>query len=93
MQPGVPNACQCRGRGFSPWSRKIPHAMRQLSPCTTTTEPAQMVKNPPTMQETWVQSLVWEDPLEKELAIHSSILAWIIPWTKELPYLTFNAGS
>ena len=39
MQPGVPNACQCRGRGFSPWSRKIPHAMRQLSPCTTTTEP------------------------------------------------------
>ena len=39
MQPGAPNACQCRGRGFSPWSRKIPHAMRQLSPCTTTTEP------------------------------------------------------
>ena len=35
------------------------------------------------MQETWVQSLDWEDPLEKELAIHSSILAWEIPWTEK----------
>ena len=35
------------------------------------------------MQETWVQSLGWEDPLEKEMAIHSSILAWRIPWTEE----------
>ena len=38
-----------------------------------------MVKNPPAMQETWVRSLGWEDPLEKELATHSSILAWKIP--------------
>ena len=36
------------------------------------------------MWETWVQSLGWEDPLEKELATHSSILAWKIPWTEEL---------
>ena len=35
------------------------------------------------MQETWVQLLGWEDPLEKEMAIHSSILAWKIPWTEE----------
>ena len=35
------------------------------------------------MQETWVRSLNWEDPLEKEMATHSSILAWEIPWTKE----------
>ena len=35
------------------------------------------------MQKTWVRSLVWEDPLEKEMAIHSSILAWRIPWTEE----------
>ena len=42
---------------------------------------AQMVKNPPAMQETWVQSLGWEDPLEKGIATHSSILAWRIPWT------------
>ena len=40
---------------------------------------AQLVKNPPAMQETWVQSLSWEDPLEEDLASHSSILAWRIP--------------
>ena len=42
-----------------------------------------MVKNPPATQETWVQSLVWEDPLEKEMATESSILAWEILWTEE----------
>ena len=41
---------------------------------------AQLVKNPPAMWETWVQSLDWEDPLEKGKATHSSILAWRIPW-------------
>ena len=40
-----------------------------------------LVKNPPAMQETWVWSLGWEDPLEKGKATHSSILAWRIPWT------------
>ena len=44
---------------------------------------AQMVKNLPVMQETWVQSLGWEDSLEKGMATHSSILAWRIPWTEE----------
>ena len=44
---------------------------------------AQMVKNLPAMQETWVRSLDWEDPLEKGMASHSSILAWKIPWTEE----------
>ena len=44
---------------------------------------AQMVKHPPAMQETWVRFLGWKDPLEKEMAIHSSILAWKIPWTEE----------
>ena len=44
---------------------------------------AQMVKHLPTMRETWVQSLSQEDPLEKEMATHSSILAWEIPWTEE----------
>ena len=42
---------------------------------------APLVKNPPAMQETWVQSLGWEDPLEKGKANHSSILASRIPWT------------
>ena len=44
---------------------------------------AQMVKHLPAVQETRVQSLGWEDPLEKEMAIHSSTLAWKIPWTEE----------
>ena len=44
---------------------------------------AQLVKNLPIMLETWVQSLDWEDPLQKEMATHSSILAWRIPWTQE----------
>ena len=42
-----------------------------------------MVKRLPTMQETWVQSLDWEDLLEKEMATHSSTLAWKIPWMEE----------
>ena len=40
-------------------------------------------KNLPAVQKTWVQSLGWEDPLEKEMATHSSIFAWMIPWTEE----------
>ena len=50
---------------------------------------AQTVKNPPTMQDTRVQSLGWEDPLEKAMAPHSSILAWRIPWT-EGPWTTVH---
>ena len=42
-----------------------------------------IVKNLPAMQETWVQSLDWDDPLEKGMATHSSTLAWEIPWTEE----------
>ena len=44
---------------------------------------AQMVKHMPTVRETWVRSLCQEDPLEKEMATHSSTLAWKIPWTEE----------
>ena len=44
---------------------------------------AQMVKSSPAMWETWVRSLGWEDPLEEEMATHSSILAWRIPWIEE----------
>ena len=43
----------------------------------------QLVKNLPAMPETWVQSLGQEDPLEKEMASHSRVLAWRIPWTEE----------
>ena len=45
---------------------------------------AQMVKNLYAMRKTWVQSLVWKDPLEEGMATHPSILAWRIPWTEEL---------
>ena len=44
---------------------------------------AQLIKNPPAMKETWVRSLDWEDPLEKGMATHSSILVWTVPWTVE----------
>ena len=49
--------------------------------CSWVSLVAQLVKNLPAMQQTWVQSLGWEDPLEKGKATHSSILAWRIPWT------------
>ena len=53
---------------------------------------AQTVKRLSTMQETWVRSLGWEDPLEKEMAAHSSTLAWKIPWTEE-PGRLLSMGS
>ena len=51
-----------------------------------------MVKKPPAMQETWVQTLGWEDTWEKETATHSSVLAWRIPWTEE-PGGVLSLGS
>ena len=54
---------------------------------------AQMVKNLPAMQETWVQSQGREDPLEKGMATHSTILAWIIPWTEELGGLQYMGSQ
>ena len=59
---------------YSPWGHKELDTTARLSPV------AQMVKNLPTMQETWVRSLGQEDPLEKVMATHSSILAWRNPW-------------
>ena len=53
---------------------------------------AQMVKSLPAMQETWVRSLGLEDPLEKEMATHPSILAWKVPW-KEEPGRLQSMGS
>ena len=52
---------------------------------------AQVVKHLPIMWETWVRSLGWEDPLEKEMATHSSILPWRIPWTEEPGGATVHA--
>ena len=53
-----------------------------LSNCGASLE-AQSVKRLLALRETWVQSLGWEDPLEKEMATHSSTLAWKIPWTEK----------
>ena len=50
----------------------------------------QRLKHLPAMREAWVRSLRWEDPLEKEMATHSSILAWKIPWTEEPGGLQFT---
>ena len=55
----------------------------KFPPCTRASLVAQMVKNLPAVQETWVQYLGWEDALEKGMATHSSILAWEISWTEE----------
>ena len=63
-------------RGVSLFNLSYKHAQCQ-------TQLAQSVKNLPAVQETWVQSLSQEDPLEKEMATHSSILAWKISWTEE----------
>ena len=54
---------------------------------------AQIVKNLSAMRETWVPSLGWEDPLEKGMATHSSILAWRISWTEEPGELQFMGVS
>ena len=62
-------------RGWSYTDHVTDHALNSLV--------AQTVKNPPAICETWVRSLGWEDPLEKGMATHSSVLAWRIPWTEE----------
>ena len=66
-----------RNDKFQPWSSLV----------------AQMVKNPPAVQETWVQSLGWEDPLEEGMATHSSLLAWKTPWTEELGGLWYMGSQ
>jgi len=71
-------------------SQKLLGCFRQAYDVTSPV--AQTVKRLPTMRETWVQSLGQEDPLEKEMATHSSILAWKIPWT-EKPGWLLSMGS
>ena len=63
---------------------------RDLEPTDIYSPVAQMVKHLPTMQETRVRSLGQEDPLEKEMATHSSTLAWKIPWMEEPSYIYYG---
>ena len=67
--------------------------IRQASLTPVTPGMAQMVKNPPATQETWVWSLGREDPLEEGMATHYSILAWRIPWTEEVGRLQFMGSQ
>ena len=67
--------------GASTFSSHLKHSVTYSQPAPLV---AQMVENLPAMRKTQVRSLGWEDPLEKGLATHSSILAWRIPWTEEL---------
>ena len=67
--------------------------MRSGAVSTLTSLVAQMVRRLSIMRETWVRSLGWEDPLEKEMAPHSNILAWNIPWTEESGELRSMAPS
>ena len=90
---GKEPSCQCKRQkryGFNPWVGKSPWRRTwQPTPVFLPGEchghflVAQTVKRLSTMRETWVPSLGREDPLEKEMAIHSSTIAWKIPWTEE----------
>ena len=74
--------CQRSLVGCSPWGCKESEITWATSLRLHSLVP-QFLKNPPAMRETWVRSLGGEDPLEEEMATHSSILAWKIPWTEE----------
>ena len=74
------------------YSRNSHNIIKQLYSYTWASLVAQMVKCLPTMRETRVQSLGWEDLLEKEMVTHSSILAWKIPWMEE-PVRLQSMGS
>ena len=88
---GFPNSsvgkeptCNAGDSGSTPGSgRSAGERLGYPLQCSWASLVAQLVKNLPAMQETWVRSLGWEDPLEKGKATHSSILAWRIPWTEE----------
>ena len=79
---GKESTCNAGDPGLIPGSERSPgEGIGYPLQYSWTSLVAQLVKNQPAMQETWVQSLGWEDPLEKETATHSYILAWRIPWT------------
>ena len=78
---GKKSTCNARGPGSISESGRSPgEGIRYPLQYSWACLVAQLAKNPPAMQGTWVRSLGWEDPLEKGKATHSSILAWRIPW-------------
>ena len=82
--PGKEPACNTGDPSLIPGSGRSPgERIGYPLQCSWASLVTQMVKNLPAMWETWVRSLSWEDALEKEMATHSRILAWRIPWTEE----------
>ena len=91
---GKESACNAGGPGSIPGSGRNPWIRAwQSTPVFLGFLVAQTVKNPPAMQETWVWFLGWEDPLEKCMAAHSSILAWKIPMDRGCWWATVHMGS
>ena len=81
---GKESTCNAEDPGLIPGLQRSPgEGMGYLLHYSWTSLVAQTIKNLPAIQETWVQSLGWEDPLEKGMATHFSILAWRIPWTED----------
>ena len=81
---GKESACNAGDPGSIPGSRRSPgEGIGYPFQCSWASLVVQLVKNVPSMQETRIRPLGWEDPLEKGMAPHSSILAWRIPWTEE----------
>ena len=78
---------------ISQLSKKAVHSLQGKKDPSVSKKTPQSVKNLPTMQETWVQFLGQEDPLENGMEIHSSILAWRIQWTKEPGELQFMGSQ
>ena len=84
LTDGKESTCNAGDPGVIPgWGRSTGEGIGYPLQYSWASLVAQLVKNLPAMQETWVRFLGWEDPLEKEMAVHSSILAWNIPWTEE----------
>ena len=79
---GKESTCNAGDPGLIPGSRRSAgEGTGYPLQCSWASLVAQLVKNPPAMLETWVQSVGWEDPLEEGRATHSSVLAWRMPWT------------
>ena len=79
---GKESTCNAGDPGLIPGSRRSAgEGIGYPLQCSWASLVAQLVKNPPAMLETWVQSVGWEDPLEEGKATHSSVLAWRKPWT------------
>ena len=84
ISAGKETVCNARDPGSIPGSERSPRERISLPlQYSWASLVAQLVKNQSVMWETWVQSLDWEDPLEKRMATHSSILVWRISWTEE----------